>query len=73
MRDAQRTPKQAYPYSAGSGRCGTEVLDESTVLEHLELDLAGTEDRNRIIGICNGLVLGAAMWLAVIFAVTLVF
>ena len=46
----------------------TNVLDERKVLEHLETAL-DNDDRNRIVGIGNGLAIGAALWAAFITAV----
>ena len=46
----------------------TNVLDEREVLEHLETDLEN-DDRNRIVGIRNGILLGAALWALFITAV----
>jgi len=46
----------------------TNVLDEREVLEHLETAL-DNDDRNRIVGIGNGLAIGAALWAFLITAV----
>ncbi len=46
----------------------TNVLDERKVLELLETAL-DNDDRNRIVGIGNGLAIGAALWALFITAV----
>lgn len=46
----------------------TNVLDERKVLELLETALYN-DDRNRIVGIGNGLAIGAALWALFITAV----
>ena len=49
----------------------TEVLDESKVLEHLETDIDHDDDHGRIIGIRNGVLVGAALWMVLITAVVI--
>ena len=46
----------------------TNVLDEREVLEHLET-APDDDDRNRIVGIGNGLAIGAALWIVLVTAV----
>ncbi len=45
------------------------TLDGRKVLECLETDLDNDDDRNRIVGIGNGLLLGAALWIVLATAV----
>ncbi len=57
-RARQKSIQDQHPLSADTG----ETLDEGTVLEHLEAELASDEDYRRIIGIGNGVAIGALLW-----------
>ena len=64
-RARQEIIQDEHPLSAGTG----ETLDEATVLEHLEGELASDEDYRRIVGIGNGVAIGALLWILLIAVV----
>ena len=64
-RARQESIQDQHPLRADTG----ETLDESTVLEHLEADLASDEDYRRIVGIGNGVAIGALLWILLIAVV----
>ena len=73
MRDAQlkqTNGDQHYPDPHGDG---DDILDDRSVLEHLEADLGNDDHRNRIVGIGNGLLAGAAVWALLFIAASLLF
>lgn len=69
MRNAQRKSRNVGDYFESLSADGGDLLDDGAALEHLEIDLDPREDRDRIIGIGNGLLLGAGLWLIVLVAV----
>ena len=73
MRDAQRKPTSGDHYSPETHHESVDILDETSVLEHLEADLNSDEDRDRIVGIGNGLLAGAAVWIFLFVAASLLF
>jgi len=62
--------KTIHEHSSSSIDAG-ETLDESKVLEHLETDLSIDEDYRRIVGIGNGVAIGAVLWSLLIATVLL--
>ena len=66
MKHARRkTIQDQAPLSVDAG----EILDENKVWEHLEADCSSDEDYRRIVGIGNGVAIGAFLWILVIAAV----
>lgn len=63
----QKTIHEQPPSSIDAG----ETLDESEVLEHLEADLSTDQDYRRIVGIGNGVAIGAVLWILLIATVLL--
>jgi len=72
MTHAQRENSDSNQYFERTNTERGRPLDESMVIEHLETDFCGDEDRKRIVGITNGIFIGAILWLLLLTVVLIV-
>ncbi len=69
MKHAQRESTEANRHFASAHTESAKVLDERTVLERLETDLGDYYRGDPIVGIANGVVIGAVLWVFLLAAV----
>ena len=69
MGHAQRKILEAADRLERASTENVQVMDERQVLECLETDLNSDDHYDRIVGIGNGILLGAALWIVLATAV----